>query len=145
MPFNASAYLMFLSENINPHIFLLNMLNFSEKAQSAIIRCADFVDTMNSAKIGDVVYCDRPYIPLSKTSSFTSYSSGGFNLEQQHKLAQLAQALSKKGIPGSISNHNTEFIIKAYAKAKIITFDVQRYISCKGENRRKESASISPI
>jgi len=42
------------------------MQNFLEKSQSAEIVHADFIDVMKMAKKGDVVYCDPPYVPLTK-------------------------------------------------------------------------------
>jgi DNA adenine methylase len=110
---------------------------FHEKSQNAIIKHADFPDTFLSAENGDIVYCDPPYVPLSKTANFTSYRSGVFGEEQQKKLAKLAEELAAKSIPVIISNHHTEFTQVLYRKANIQTFDVQRYISCKGENRSK--------
>ena len=113
------------------------MLFFCEKAKQAEFCIKDFTDIMQAAKPGDVVYCDPPYVPLTNTANFTSFTSGGFNLEQQKQLALLAQELSRKGIPVIISNHATEFTDEHYASAKMISFDVQRYISCDGKNRGK--------
>ncbi len=113
------------------------MLDFCEKAKQAEFRRGDFIDIMQTAKSGDVVYCDPPYVPLTHTANFTSFTSSGFNLEQQKQLALLAQELAGKGIPVIISNHATEFTDEHYASAKMISFDVQRYISCDGKNRGK--------
>lgn len=122
---------------LKPYFPELEMNFFYEKSQKAIIKHADFADTMLSAKKGDVIYCDPPYVPLSKTANFTNYSSGGFGEQQQKILAKLAEELSAKSISVIISNHNTVFTRKAYAKASIETFEVQRYISCNGSSRSK--------
>ncbi len=111
------------------------MLYFHEKSKNAIFEVADFVTTMKKAKSGDVVYCDPPYVPLSATSSFTSYSKGGFGLDEQNALADMAKELQKKGITVVISNHDTVFTNEVYHPAKIITFDVQRFISSDTKNR----------
>lgn len=113
------------------------MLCFADKAQRAVFECADFIKTMNSAKPGDVIYCDPPYVPLSTTANFTGYSTGGFNLEQQVILSKLAEKLARRGIPVIISNHDNAYVQKIYSNAEIKTFEVQRYISCNGNNRSK--------
>lgn len=113
------------------------MLFFCEKAKQAEFCSTDFTDVMQSAQSGDVVYCDPPYVPLTNTANFTGFTSGGFNLDQQKQLALLAQQLAGKGIPVIISNHHTEFTDEYYSSAKLISFDVQRYISCDGKNRGK--------
>lgn len=113
------------------------MLDFCDKAKNAEFRCGDFIDVMQAAKPGDIVYCDPPYVPLTNTANFTSFTSNGFNLEQQKQLALLAQELAGKEIPVIISNHATEFTAEHYSSAKMIFFDVQRYISCDGKNRAK--------
>ena len=112
------------------------MLAFYEKAQKAKFVLSGFKEVIQSAKKGDVVYCDPPYVPLSSSANFTSYSKGGFNMEEQQQLADLACEISVKGIPILISNHNTSFTRKAYVKAnKITKFHVQRFISCNGKKR----------
>jgi DNA adenine methylase len=121
----------------SPYFPEKEMLYFYQKSLNAEFKVADFTETLNEAKKGDVIYCDPPYDPLSITSNFTSYSASGFGREQQEQLAKYAKKLSKKGIMVLISNHNTEFIQQAYEPAEILPFEVQRYISCDGTNRAK--------
>lgn len=90
---------------------------------------------MRSAKIGDVIYCDPPYLPADNLSSFVSYTKGGFNSDCQQKLADLAVEMGAKGIPVIISNHDTERARELYALAKIDQFNVHRYISHDAANR----------
>lgn len=113
------------------------MLFFYEKSQKVQFICADFVTVMEKAKPGAVVYGDPPYVPLTSTANFTSYSSAGFGLQEQHKLAELAKELAQKGIPVLLSNHCTEFTLREYAEAEIKKFPVQRFISCDGNSRGK--------
>lgn len=120
-----------------PYFPTKEMLNFYSVVQKATLETNDFRVTMLKAKKGDVVYCDPPYVPLSETSNFTSYSSGGFGFKEQIELAEIARELSRKGVIVVISNHDTEFIIKEYSQASIEKFQVQRYISCNGNNRCK--------
>jgi DNA adenine methylase len=111
------------------------MRHFIQRARRVTFKVADFRDTMRLASRGDVLYCDPPYVPLSATSNFTSYSSGGFGREEQIELAELARELAGRGLSVLISNHATEFTLNAYKNARIERFDVQRFISCDGDNR----------
>lgn len=113
------------------------MLAFSNKALLVQIICSNYTDIMNSAVIGDVVYCDPPYVPLSVTASFTKYHTTGFGQADQENLVLMARELAKKGIPVILSNHDTDFVQHLYAGASIISFNVQRNISCQGKGRTK--------
>jgi DNA adenine methylase len=118
-----------------PSIPEKDMFAFHEKSKNAEFIVADFRETMMQAKKGDVVYCDPPYVPLSETSSFTSYAKGGFGIMEQRDLAEMAIKLKNKGITVVISNHDTEFTNDVYKSAEIIKFDVQRFISSDTKNR----------
>jgi len=80
------------------------------KAVSAILQQVeilngDFASAVeNSAQPGDLVYFDPPYVPLTATASFTSYTKDGFELHMQKKLAQLANELTERGVKVAISN-----------------------------------------
>lgn len=120
-----------------PYFPAAEMLAFHHKAQRARFVQQDFVATFKQARQGDVLYCDPPYVPLSPSANFTSYSAGGFNLAQQEQLAQLAQQLAARGVPVLISNHNTPYARRIYDDAQLHRFFVQRYISCNGQARNR--------
>lgn len=120
-----------------PYFPRQEMLAFHRQAQRAEFVCADFTAVLPTLSPGDVVYCDPPYVPLSDTANFTSYSAGNFDLAQQRVLAQQAETLAARGIPVIISNHHTPFTEEVYGRAALHTFQVQRHISCDGANRQK--------
>lgn len=77
--------------------------------------------------------CDPPYVPLSDTASFNDYTGEGFNIEQQKRLAQLAEESKCKFL---ISNHSTPFTKELYKKARIIERPVGRFVGASKESRK---------
>lgn len=112
---------------------------FADKAQQATFVCEGYRKTFTRAKSGDVIYCDPPYVPLSKTASFTSYAGNGFGLDEQADLANAAEEVSAdKSAVVLISNHDTIWTRKIYEHAgKIKSIKVARTISTKGNTRKK--------
>ena len=49
----------------------------------------DFEECVKNADEGDFVYFDPPYMPLSKTSNFTDYSTDGFDEKDQIRLKKI--------------------------------------------------------
>lgn len=128
---------------VKPYFPKEEMLYFARKGQKATFVCQDFRKTMAKLKPGDVVYCDPPYVPLSSTANFTEYSSGGFGLKEQKKLAEQAGKLAGKGVPVLLSNHDTEFVRQIYRGAQLTSFKVRRFISCQGDNRNKAAEILA--
>ena len=119
-----------------PYFPRAEMEHFWRRSARCEFIVADFIATMQATAIGDVVYCDPPYVPLSATASFTHYSADGFGLERQRKLAREAASLASRGVPVVISNHDLPFTREIYANAdEIACFNVRRHISCDGNNR----------
>lgn len=116
---------------------------FAARLPKVSFKNADYRKTMRFAKQGDVVYCDPPYVPLSATANFTSYGPFGFDKVDHIELVELAENLAARGIPVIISNHNTLFVRKLYANAKIYNIEVQRNISCVGNKRSKAQEVIA--
>lgn len=124
-----------------PYFPLAEMQAFHQKAQHAEFICSDFIPIMKSARKGDLVYCDPPYVPLSLSSNFTKYSGNDFNLEHQQLLAHTARQLAARNIPVLLSNHDTEVTRKLYENTQRIYFPVRRFISPIG-NRRIEVKEV---
>ncbi|MBA2653407.1 MAG: Dam family site-specific DNA-(adenine-N6)-methyltransferase [Tatlockia sp.] len=108
---------------------------FYQKSSSAIFTQSDFRTTFNEAKVGDLIYCDPPYVPLSTSANFVSYTNKKFMEKDQIDLVCLAEECSSRGIPVVISNHDTEFTRHHYRHSEIHSFPVKRSISCKGATR----------
>lgn len=115
------------------------LTHFLQKTQSADITFINqnYEQTFNNLQVGDVVYADPPYMPLSTTAKFTTYAGNVFEKNEHVKLAGKALEAWKKGIPVVLSNHDTLFTRTLYAQAEIQQFDVQRFISCHGGSRTK--------
>lgn len=120
-----------------PYFPLAELWFFAEKAQRANFICSSYQDVMAQAPSGAVIYCDPPYVPLSKTASFTSYASAGFNLDDQAALANQAELLQQRGNTVVISNHDTTLTRKIYHQAKLHSIKVGRSISQNGAGRKK--------
>ncbi len=128
----------------SPYFPWAEMQAFYEKTQHGVqFQHAGFEAVMECAIPGDIVYCDPPYVGLSATANFTSYSASGFTPADQEKLAQLAMELAQRGVPVIISNHNTPVTQALYQAAQVDVFDVQRFISCKGDKREKASEVLA--
>lgn len=86
----------------------------------------------------DLVYLDPPYDPLSKTSSFVSYSDAGFGKEDQERLAIEAHRLVGIGAQVVLSNSDTPFIRSLYGDPRffeISEIDVRRSIGASTASR----------
>lgn len=75
----------------------------------------DFAAIVKNAGRGDFVYFDPPYVPLSATSSFTSYTSQGFDNGEQERLRDTARKLKKRGARVLLSNSSAPFVRALYA------------------------------
>jgi DNA adenine methylase len=81
-----------------------NLRACSEALQSAEIEHHDFEQALTHVKKGDVVYFDPPYVPLSATANFTSYTAEGFTLADQERLRDEALRLKRNKVHVLISN-----------------------------------------
>lgn len=128
---------------VKPYFPEEEMQAFLTKANRVELLCDDFQAALNLANNEDIVYCDPPYVPLSKTASFTAYAQNRFDLEDQARLAECAKRISDQSIAVLISNHDTEFTRKIYHDARLEYVSVQRNIAAKGINRSKVSELLA--
>lgn len=119
------------------------MLAFYQRTKNCIFKAADYREVFKQAENGDVIYCDPPYVPLSKTAYFTSYYGQKFDEHNQIELAHLAKEATQKGAIVIISNHDTVLTRKLYKGAKLIKFPVHRGISCQVDTRKPAKELIA--
>ena len=99
----------------NPVICDANNLKAVSKClKKTTIKKADFAKVCQKAKAGDAVYFDPPYIPISKTSKFTSYTTNRFIDEDHDRLAKLFRELGDKGVRVVLSNSSAPYAIKIF-------------------------------
>lgn len=97
----------------------------------------DFEEAVASARSGDFVYLDPPYDPVSDTSSFTGYSSDGFNKKEQQRLRDVFVELDRRGCMVLLSNSATDFVKKLYRNYRIVTVSASRNINSVASRRGK--------
>lgn len=97
----------------------------------------DFEDAVKYIRRGAFVYFDPPYAPLSSTSNYTGYTSGGFNEEDQIRLRNLCDKLHLRGVNFLLSNSNVPFIRDLYSNPnyKIKVVGAKRAINSNSKKR----------
>jgi DNA adenine methylase len=98
-----------------------------------------FKDATKSAKPGDLVYFDPPYVPLNPTSSFTSYTRENFTLTDQQELADTFRELAARGVKVCLSNSDTPLVRELYEGFEQHVIMAPRAINSKADRRQKVS------
>lgn len=102
----------------------------------------DFEQAIIHAKKGDFVYFDPPYIPLSETSSFTSYTHEGFSYDDQVRLRDKFKQLSDEGVYVMLSNSSSPLVEELYKEFHIHYVEASRTNGASSSSRRKISEII---
>ncbi len=100
------------------------------------LRVADFEAAARRARKGDLVYFDPPYVPLSSTSYFTSYTKKGFGPDEHRRLRDLALALKRRGVHVRLSNSDAPLVRDLYRDDfELIPIKARRDINCRAASR----------
>ncbi len=97
--------------------------------QNVKIETHDFEDSCRAAKPGDAVYLDPPYLPVSKTASFSAYHSEAFGLSEHQRLARAFAKLVERGVCTVLSNSDTPETRELYRPFKPAGVQVRRPIN----------------
>ena len=121
-----------------------NIRTLNRVFQKVTILNCDFEDVMKSVKGKAFFYFDPPYRPLTRSSAFTAYAKGGFNDDEQRRLAQFCRKLDRAGHQWMLSNsdpHNVDpdddFFEELYQGFDIKRVVASRAINSKGDGRGK--------
>jgi DNA adenine methylase len=100
-----------------------------------------FEAAIGEAGKGDFVYCDPPYAPLSRTSSFANYTAAGFASLDQQRLLQAVVRACRRGAHVVMSNSSAPEIETAYQTrtARQVKIAVHRVPARRAINSRASS------
>jgi DNA adenine methylase len=101
----------------------------------AALYTKDFATAVEEAVPGDAVYFDPPYVPLTATANFASYTSDGFTSDDHYRLAACARELIKKGVFVVLSNSDTPFVRDLYEGFELNEVMARRAINSKADRR----------
>lgn len=90
-----------------PYFPETEILAFAEKAKKATFVCCSYTEALAMVRPGDVVYCDPPYLPASKSADFSSYHSGPFGVDEHLRLKVILRRLAERSYPVVVSNSDT--------------------------------------
>ncbi len=121
-----------------------NLKAVSRLLQKVEILCGDFAQTINYASSNSLFYFDPPYKPISETSSFTSYSTNGFDDTEQIRLRDFCEEISKREAlfiasnsdPANV-NPSEVFFDRLYINFKIKRVSATRMINSVSSGRGK--------
>ena len=106
------------------------------------IKTGDFENAVLDVQPGDFVYFDPPYIPLSETSAFTSYTHEGFSYDDQVRLRDTFKKLSDTGAYVMLSNSSSFLVEELYRDFNIHYVEATRTNGAKSSSRGKISEII---
>lgn len=109
------------------------LIAFSNKLISVPVELvqADFSAVIENAGIGDVIYCDPPYI--SDTDEiFTGYTPGKFDDETTRRLHYLLVLAVRRGATAVISNSNNSLVRDIFNNFEIYEVNTARSVAANG-------------
>jgi len=127
----------------DPTIFdIEELLSASQALQGVELEAQDFREVLQWAQAGDFIYLDPPYAPLSKTSSFTSYTEKSFGEREQEELSLLFRQLNNLGCKVMLSNSWVDSILEMYKDFTCLEVKATRAINANPEKRGKISELV---
>jgi len=102
-----------------------NLRRVSESLKDVSIKHQDYKKVLKDAVKDDFVYFDPPYFPVSKTSSFTSYTTDGFLEKEQTELRDTLVELHKRDCFVMLSNSDTPSFNKLYSGIRSVVTNIK--------------------
>ncbi len=107
----------------------------SAALQGVELAVRDFDEGVADAQAGDFIYFDPPYVPLSDTANFTSYSKRTFGEAEQRALAQTFRNVDQRGCRVMLSNADAPLVHDLYDGFRIVRVRARRAINTDARKR----------
>lgn len=114
-----------------------NLLAVNQMLSNVEIIQGSFESCLNYATSDSFIYLDPPYVPISDTSSFTSYTKENFGIEDQKKLKNVVDKLADRGSKVLLSNSYCDFNLNLYNEYQIEIVKAKRAINSNAKKRGK--------
>lgn len=113
------------------------LIAFSNKLISVPVElvCADFSTVIKTARFGDVIYCDPPYVSDSNNDAFTGYTPSKFDAATTKQLYELLFSAVLRGATAIISNSNNPLIREIFNDFEIYEIDARRSVAANGNRQ----------
>ncbi len=119
-----------------------NLKAVNETLEKVEILNKDYTKTEKHTQNNTIFYFDPPYKPLSETSSFTAYTKGEFDDNEQIRLKEFCDKLDILGHKWILSNSdvkgknpNDNFFDDLYSNYNISRVKARRNINANGKRR----------
>lgn len=112
-----------------------NLSACSEALQEVDLCVSSFSMVLERVNRGDFVYFDPPYVPLSNTASFTTYTQEGFSLRDHFDLFKVCKQLDEMGVNFALTNSYTTLTLDLYRAFDIEIISAPRAINSKASHR----------
>jgi DNA adenine methylase len=116
----------------NPRFYKKEQIEkFSKKLKGVKLTSNDYYDALKTAKKGDFVYLDPPYVPDDFTKYNMNYSNKEWDEDDFLDLVEMVEELDERGCYVMLSNSDSKFIRKHFPKNKysIIKIPIHRSLS----------------
>ena len=129
----------------NPKIYNESSLfSASNALQKAEIILGDYKSVLKkTARSGDCIFLDPPYLPISKYSDFQRYTKEQFYEEDHRELADEVKRLQKIGCHVVLTNSNHPLVHELYEPYQIEVVNTRRNISSKAKTRTGEDVIVT--
>jgi len=129
----------------NPNICNEEVLRSASKAlQDIEIICGDYKTVLaKTAKRGDLIFLDPPYLPVSKYADFKRYTKEQFYEEDHRELAEEVKRLQKIGCHIILTNSNHPLVHDLYEPYEVEVVSTRRNISSKAKSRTGEDVIVT--
>jgi DNA adenine methylase len=114
---------------------LADLVVAADQLRRAEIVHGDYLSLFERALPGDLVYADPPYLPRSKTSNFSTYTSVGFGEADHRALAQHVLGLMGRGVQVAVSQPDVPLVREIYAGLRVHEVSAPRSINATGSGR----------
>lgn len=119
-----------------------NLRAVSRALKSADLAAQEFDVVADYARKGDLVYFDPPYLPISRTADFTSYSKDKFPLTEHRWLAEISRLLARRGVHVIVSNSSSKLTSELYDDFFIYKVHANRLVNSKPGMRGKIAEAL---